>query len=493
MNKGTGVVTSVPSDSPDDFAMLRDLQTKKGMREKYNVEEEWCVPFEPIPIIDVPELGDMCAPTLCEKLKVQSHKDEAKLKEAKTQAYNEGFYKGVMKVGPYAGQPVEQAKPLMKQYLVEQNQAIVYHEPEGEVVSRSGDDCVVALKFQWMLNYGEESWKQDVKAHIDSDNFKAYNPKTQEEFNKILNWLKEWGCSRTAGLGTKLPWDDTFLVESLSDSTIYMSYYTVCHLLQGGVIDGSKVGPLGIKPEELTTAAFDYVFLGKDYNAEECSIPEEKLKMMRHEFEFWYPMDLRVSGKDLIRNHLTMSLYNHAAIWHENQVNRMTRSYFCNGYLNLNNTKMSKSTGNFMTLRQCIDKYGCDATRFALADAGDLLDDANFDDKVANAAILKLFTLEEWIQKYTPKGGVDFSAEEELHKFSWDRIVQNELNRIIKLVDAAYSELKVKNVIKYAFAELSNLKEAYRIASAGNPNPKVMFHLLECILVLMNPITPLYC
>lgn len=36
---------------------------------------------------------------------------------------------------------------------------------------------------------------------------------------------------------------------------------------------------------------------------------------MRNEFEYWYPMDLRVSGKDLIPNHLTMSLYNHAAIW----------------------------------------------------------------------------------------------------------------------------------------------------------------------------------
>lgn len=37
MGKGTGVVTSVPSDSPDDYAMMRDLQTKKGLREKYNV------------------------------------------------------------------------------------------------------------------------------------------------------------------------------------------------------------------------------------------------------------------------------------------------------------------------------------------------------------------------------------------------------------------------------------------------------------------------
>ena len=49
--------------------------------------------------------------------------------------------------------------------------------------------------------------------------------------------------------GTKLPWDPQYLIESLSDSTIYMAYYSVAHLLQGngGVLDGSQGGPLGIK------------------------------------------------------------------------------------------------------------------------------------------------------------------------------------------------------------------------------------------------------
>jgi len=61
MKKGTGIVTSVPSDSPDDFAMLRDLQTKKGLREKLNIEEEWVLPFEPIPIIDIEGMGDLSA------------------------------------------------------------------------------------------------------------------------------------------------------------------------------------------------------------------------------------------------------------------------------------------------------------------------------------------------------------------------------------------------------------------------------------------------
>lgn len=37
MTKGTGIVTSVPSDSPDDFAALRDLKKKKDLREKYNL------------------------------------------------------------------------------------------------------------------------------------------------------------------------------------------------------------------------------------------------------------------------------------------------------------------------------------------------------------------------------------------------------------------------------------------------------------------------
>src|SRR5690606_8094080 len=34
-DKGTGVVTSVPSDSPDDYAALQDLKNKKPMREKF--------------------------------------------------------------------------------------------------------------------------------------------------------------------------------------------------------------------------------------------------------------------------------------------------------------------------------------------------------------------------------------------------------------------------------------------------------------------------
>lgn len=47
--------------------------------------------------------------------------------------------------------------------------------------------------------------------------------------------------------GTRLPWDQQWLIESLSDSTIYMAYYTVAHLLQGGQLNGQGQSPLNIR------------------------------------------------------------------------------------------------------------------------------------------------------------------------------------------------------------------------------------------------------
>jgi leucyl-tRNA synthetase len=61
----------------------------------------------------------------------------------------------------------------------------------------------------------------------------CYFPETRNGFEGVLAWLKQWACSRSYGLGSRIPWDQQFLVESLSDSTVYMSYYTVAHLLQG--------------------------------------------------------------------------------------------------------------------------------------------------------------------------------------------------------------------------------------------------------------------
>ena len=46
-----------------------------------------------------------------------------------------------------------------------------------------------------------------------------------------------------------------------------------------------------------------------------CGIEKEKIDKIKKEFEYWYPVDLRVSGKELTANHLVFYLYNHIAIW----------------------------------------------------------------------------------------------------------------------------------------------------------------------------------
>jgi len=117
---------------------------------------------------------------------------------------------------------------------------------------------------------------------------------------------------------------------------------------------------------------------------------------MRREFEHWYPLDLRVSGKDLIQNHLTFFLNIHIAMWKQEYWPRGIRS---NGHLLLNGEKMSKSTGNFLTLRQTVEKFSADAARVAIADAGDAIEDANFEETVANKTILKLHELKRWLEE----------------------------------------------------------------------------------------------
>jgi leucyl-tRNA synthetase len=67
----------------------------------------------------------------------------------------------------------------------------------------------------------------------------------------------------------------------------------------------------GMIAEYFTEEVFDYIFLGNGNFTSEPKIKLEILDEMRESFNYWYPMDLRCSARDLIRNHLTMSLYNH--------------------------------------------------------------------------------------------------------------------------------------------------------------------------------------
>lgn len=159
--KGTGVVTSVPSDSPDDFQTLMDLRKKP---EFYGIDPSWAA-VDPIPVISTPTYGEMTAPAIVKQLKIQSQKDTKQLAEAKEIAYKEGFYNGTMLVGEFKGESVQDAKPKVREAMIHAGLAFAYAEPEGLVISRSADECVVALMDQWYLDYGEPEWKKQVEGY----------------------------------------------------------------------------------------------------------------------------------------------------------------------------------------------------------------------------------------------------------------------------------------------------------------------------------------
>lgn len=486
MDKGTGVVTSVPSDSPDDYAVLTDLKAKQALREKFGLTDEMVLPYEPISIISVPEYSEMSAIDACAKYKVKSMNDKEQLRKAKEECYLKGFYSGIIKMGPHKDVPVQVAKPLVRKLMIDANQAAAYFEPESKCISRSGDECVVALCDQWYINYSGDG-KEQLKKHVMSENFDSFNETVRSSFMGALDWLDQWGCSRSFGLGSKLPWDPQYLIESLSDSTIYMAYYTICHLLHSD-IEGQCVGELGIRAEDIRHEDWNYIFLDGQYVP--GAIEEAKLQQMRENFKYWYPLDLRCSGKDLIKNHLTMTLYNHFFVWGESL---LPRGIFCNGWVLVNKEKMSKQKGNFFTLAEMCDKFSADATRLSLANAGDTLDDANIELEEAEKAILKLANIETWL-KETSKVLPTFRTETPEEVAFYDKVFENEVKEVLLQADKAYEKMVLRDVIKLIFFSLNHIREDYKLnCGVHGPHRRLLTQFIEAQLIALYPITPHFC
>ena len=489
MNKGTGVVTSVPSDSPMDFMALSDLKAKPALREKFGVKDEWVMPFEVVPCVHIPEFGDACAPIVCEQLKIKSQNEKVKLEEAKGKTYLKGFTDGIMLLGAHKGEPVKLVKQKIRDIMIADGGAIVYSEPEKQVMSRSGDECVVALTDQWYLEYGEDAWRERSEKCLEG--MVTYHDEARKAFQHTLGWLRQWACSRAFGLGTRMPWDPQYLIESLSDSTIYMAYYTVAHLLQGGDMYG-KSKP-SVDPEAMTDDVWDAVFLGTELDAD-SKFPRDLLDEMRAEFNFWYPFDLRVSGKDLIQNHLTFAIYNHTAIW-EGDESKWPRGFRTNGHLLLNGEKMSKSTGNFKTLKTAIEEYSADAMRFALADAGDGIEDANFVHDTANAAILRFTKELEWIESIREASAQGKLRAADSSATFADKVFANAIDTAIARTKDHYENMMFREALKSGYYDLQSARDAYRVQCDGDAGMRadLAARFIEVSTLLIVPFTPHTC
>lgn len=473
-SKGTGIVTSVPSDAPDDWIGLYELSRDEEECRRYELNPEDIRAIKPIVIIKSQGWGDFPAAEICEKMGIQSQDEREKLEKAKKEIYRSGFYTGIMKdeCVKYAGMKVEDAKDEIKKEMLLKKEADILYEPSGKVVCRCLTPSIVKIvSDQWFIAYGDEDWKK--KAHKAVDSMSFYPEVVRKQFHYVVDWLRDWACTREFGLGTRLPWNERWVIESLSDSTIYMAYYTISMYLQN---PENK-----ISPEKVKDCLFDFIFLGKD-SAKEVSkktgISQELIGKMRREFNYWYPFDLRNSGKDLVQNHLTFSIFNHLAIFGESFV---PKAFSVNGWLLVDMEKMSTSKGTAYPIRYLNEKYGTDLTRITLMYGGEGMDDPNFDTEFIPSIESKLRQFFEFVQN-----SYGWGREERLLIDEW---FESTINRILEEVTESMEQTYFRTAIQKGFFDLQRHLRWY-LKRCDVPNRRLISHFIEIQIKLLSPFVP---
>ncbi|MGC8644963.1 MAG: leucine--tRNA ligase [Thermoplasmata archaeon] len=444
---GTGIDYSVPSHSIWDHVALLEI----GKKLQY------------IKVIDTEESMDM--EEVRKRYSIGGLQDREKLEEATKYVYEQEFYHGKIVRGEYQGSLVRDVKDRIIQDLVNGGIAIPVYETSRKAETREGNRVIVAvIKNQWFIDYSLEDWKNEVRELLSRMMLKPDSLRNQ--FMQTVDWIRERPCARRRGLGTRLPMDREWVIESLSDSTIYTAVYTVIPYLR-------KIGV-----EKVDGKLFEYIFLGKGDGAEFDENTRALANIAREEFRFWYPVDLRHTSYPHITNHLTFYLFNHVAIFPEEfwPVGIST-----GGMVISEGQKMSKSKGNVYPLLTVKRKYGADLFRMYLASNADVWYDVDWrTSEVENYSkkIVKLFTTL-----------VDASAvtEEPEDRDMW--IVSRMADRI-NAASGNYEAMKIREVaVDLFFNALNDVRDLENFAGRERALRAVKKFAKEWILSL-SPIMP---
>ncbi len=469
---GSGIVMSVPAHAPYDYLALKDLYGKD--LSEYGIKED-IRNIDLISLIKAKDFGENPAVEAVEQLGVKDQNDP-KAEEATKTVYRREFHSGVLKenTGKYAGIAVSKIKDILTRDLLNEGIGEVFYEFSEPVVCRCGTPCVVNMvKGQWFLNYSNPQWKENVYRCIERMNI--IPEEIRVEFNNKVDWLKDKACARKKGLGTRLPFDKEWLIESLGDSTIYMSYYIM-----------NKFFSQGIREEQLTHSLFDYVLLGKgsvQQTTIDTGIPEKTIANIKSDFDYWYPVDLRSSGKDLVPNHLLFFLFHHVAIFDEE---KWPLSLAVNGFVSLEGEKMSKSKGPILTLREAVDTYGADISRMYILSSAEQTQDADWRNAGVESAKKQVERFYK-LAKEIIDSGAQPGIEGELKLI--DRWMLSRLQQCIRETNNDMTSLRTRGALQNAFFLLYNDVKWYQRRGGS----VLLYDVLDTWVRLMAPFTPHIC
>jgi len=471
-DNATGVVMSVPAHAPYDYVAIEELKKDEKTLEKYGIGEI-VRNLSPIVLIRIEDEDyEVPARDIVEEMGIRSQKEVEQLDKATKTIYKKEFHKGVLLevTGEYAGIKVSQIKERLQQDLIRKGVGDIFYEfSEKPVVCRCGTKCVVkVVKDQWFLNYSNPEWKGKVLEWLEE---MAIIPEYyKEEFRNKVEWLKDKACARRKGLGTRIPWDREWLIESLSDSTIYMAYYIIAKYVNSGAV----------KAENLTRELLDYVLLGNgspEDAAEKSGVDVKTVEEMRRDFLYWYPVDLRSSGKDLVANHLLFFLFHHIAIFPREF---WPRAIAVNGFVSLEGKKMSKSKGPLLTMKRAVEEFGADVTRLYILHASEYDSDADWRRKDVEGLAANLRRFYNLAKEYYLK-----EVQQPDHL---DRWLVSRLQRAVKETRDAMEKLQTRRAVNAAFFEMMNDVRWY--LRRGGRNLAIIF---DDWLKLLSPFAPHIC
>ena len=453
---GSGIVTCVPSDAPYDYVALKTLEGNQTLQSQYNIN----VNVSLIPIIESKGYGEFQAQEIVQKMNITSLEDP-KLKDATTEIYKVGHHTGVMRknCGIYAGKRVEEAKELVKKDLLKKHKADIFYDLSEEVICRCGEPVVIKrIDDQWFIKYSDKELTNSSKKHLESMNI--YPKDYKERLPGILDWFHDRACVRLGNWqGSKLPFDEKWIVEPIADSTLYPVYYIVSKFTKNGTLN----------VDDLTEEFFDYVFLGEGSG-------KKKWEPIKAEFDYFYPLDINLGGKEHQTVHFPVFIMNHVGILKKED---WPKGIFINHWVIGKGSKISKSKGGAEPIPQAMEKYGVDAMRLYYAHIGSPHVDVVWDEPVVLNYKNQLEKLHLLVEKLQELKGTEKLID------TW---LISRMQKHLKEINESMSDYSLRELGSTVYFTIHEDLRWY--LRRGGENKSVIENIISIWLRLMNPITP---
>jgi leucyl-tRNA synthetase len=469
---GTGVVMSVPAHAPADAAAIAELPLESraslgappvlleiDRSAALAASEEELVTGEGTP-----------AEIALRVVGARNLADRERIDVATERLYRLEHLRGRMTVGPLSGVPVRDARDKVARILAEGGGSFELQEFSKPVICRNGHSVVIRrVPDQWFLHYGDPEWKERTKEV--ARNVTTWPPEYGHELPGIIDWFADRPCTRKGRwLGTPLPFDPTWIIEPIADSTMYMAYFVVRRFVASG----------RLATTQLTDAFFDFVFRGRGPG--EPTVDPALQAEVRAEFLYWYPLDMNIGGKEHKSVHFPVFLFTHERLLAKEL---QPRGIYVNGWITgragakISKKGVASAGGTIPPIDDALARWGPDALRYYYVTTAAPSSDVEWSSETVDSAFARLADVERMVRETAGSG----AGPPEL-----DQWLESTTHRLIARVREALDTADLRVLAEEVYVGLPSALR--RFATRGGVPDAVTDRVGRAWVRLLAPLTP---